>query len=338
MQSNNLISKSNSLILKGGAILLMLFHHLFYSPSSTSLFWDYHIQIGLHDVGVVNQLGIYAKLCVAIFVFVSGYGLETTFLNKELRSLSFYSHRFKKLYLNYWFIWLLFVPIGIFAFGRTPEDAYGNHAVIKMVLDIFGLLNLTGSYGYNPTWWFYSCIILLYLGFPLLHRWLASKWLLLLSLGIIVSCLAELYLPIITPISNYLLPFLVGMWIARVLVSVFDKLKVFDTIIAFVLLSAIRNFSHMVCVIDTLLCMTLVVFLYKVKFSNWLGGCFVQLGKHSQNIFLFHTFIFLYWFKELTYITQIPLIILIQLTVVCYLISLAIEFLKLKIGFYKLCK
>ena len=123
--------------------------------------------------------------------------------------LSFYKYRFKKLYLNYWFIWLLFVPVGIFIFGRTPTDAYGNHAIIKMILDFWGLLNLTGSYGYNPTWWFYSCIILLYLGFPLLHKWLTNKWHLLLSLAVIVSRLAGL--PIITPISSYLLPFLAGM-------------------------------------------------------------------------------------------------------------------------------
>ena len=290
MQSNNLIDKRKSFMLKGLGILLMLFHHLFYSPSSTSLFWDYHINIRTHDFGLVNQLGICAKLCVAIFVFSSGYGLESTFLNKEIKVISFYIHRFKKLYLNYWFIWLLFVPVGIFVFGRTPADAYGNHAIIKMILDFFGLLNLTGSYGYNPTWWFYSCIILLYLFFPLLHKCLFSKWLLLLSLGLIVSHLARL--PILTPISNYLLPFLAGMWVARIPTSAFDRLKVFDTIITFVLLFVIRNCSGMYCIVDTLLCMTIAVFVYKVKFSNRLETIFVQLGKHSQNIFLFHTFIF----------------------------------------------
>lgn len=331
-----LIGKKKSLILKGIGILLMLFHHLFYSPLSTSLFWDYHFHVGSHDFGVVNQLGIYAKLCVAIFVFVSGYGLEITSLNKKIKVLPFYIHRFKKLYLNYWFIWLLFVPVGIFVFGRIPAEVYGKSAIIKMILDFFGLLNLTGGLCYNPTWWFYSCIILLYLGFPLLHQQFTNKWLLFLSIGIIVSPLAGL--PIITPISNYLLPFLAGMWVARVSRSIFDRLSVFDMIISFVLLSVIRNFSNMYCIVDTLLCMIIAVFLYKVKFSNWLETIFVQLGKHSQNIFLFHTFIFLYWFREETYITRDPLIIFIQLTAICYLISVVIEFIKQKIGFYKLCK
>ncbi len=263
MQPNDLISKSNSLILKGWGILLMLFHHLFYSPSSTSLFLDYHINIGSHDIGIVNELGIYAKLCVAIFVFTSGYGLETIYLNKEMSVLSFYKHRFKKLYLNYWIIWLLFVPIGIFVFGRTPLDAYGNHVLAKMLLDFLGLLNLTGQLGYNPTWWFYSCIIILYLIFPLLHRNISSRWLLILSLGVIVSHLSGL--PIITSISGYLLPFVAGMWIAKMSVSAFHELKLTDLIITFLLLSAIRCITNMYCVVDTLLCIVLAVFLYKVK-------------------------------------------------------------------------
>lgn len=336
MQPNNLINKTNSLIFKGGGILLMLIHHLFYSPSSTSLFWDYHIHVGSHDIGIVNELGIYAKLCVAIFVFASGYGLEVTFLNKELKTLSFYRHRFKKLYLNYWFIWLLFVPIGIFIFGRTPSDVYGNHTFLKMILDFFGLLNLIGQLGYNPTWWFYSCIIVLYLIFPLLHRNISNRWLLILSLAVIVSRLGGL--PIIAPVSRYLLPFFAGMWMARMSSSIFDRLKVTDIVIAFLLLSVIRNFSNMNFVIDTLLCVVLAVLLYKIRIYGWLKLVLVQLGKHSQNIFLFHTFIFLFWFREETYITRNPLIIFIQLTVVCYLISVVIEFVKQKIGFYKLCK
>lgn len=334
MDKSNLISKDNSLVLKGFGILLMLFHHLFYSPESQSLFRDYHINLGSIDIGIVNQLGLYCKLCVAIFVFASGYGLETTYLSRDLSVMTFYKRRFKKLFLNYWFIWLLFVPIGIFVFGRTMTDAYGDHAVIKMILDFFGVLNLTGALGYNPTWWFYSCIIVLYLLFPLLHKLISSKWLLILAISIIVSFCGGL--PIISPIANYLLPFITGMLVARIPVSTFDKLKLQDTVIAFVLLSVVRNFSGMVCVIDTLLCLTFAVFLYQVSLKGWLQKVFIQLGKHSQNIFLFHTFIYWYWFREETYITRDPIIIFIQLTAVCYLISVAIEFVKQKIGFYKL--
>lgn len=179
----------------------MLFHHLFYNPTPSDLFRDYHIQVGFHDFSIFNQTGIYAKLCVASFVFASGYGLETTFLNKQMNALSFYKLRFSKLYINYWFIWLLFVPTSIFVFGRTIPDAYGNHVIIKMVLDFFGLLNLTGGLSYNPTWWFYSCIIVLYLLFPILHKVICSKWLFVLATAFVITRLSGL--SIVSPISSF---------------------------------------------------------------------------------------------------------------------------------------
>ena len=236
--------------------------------------------------------------------------------------------------MNYWFIWLIFVPVGVFIFDRTITDAYGDHAVMKMILDFFGLLNMTGNFGYNSTWWFYSCIIVLYLLYPLLHKKLCDNWLLIISLSVLISLCGKI--PIISPISNYLLPFVGGIMVARIPTTIFDKLRVSDTIIAFVLLSVVRNFSGMICVIDTLLCLTLAIFLYQVRPQGLVQKFFIQLGKHSQNIFLFHTFIYLYWFNEETYITRNPVIIFLQLTAICYVIS--IEFIKQKVGFYKLCK
>ena len=120
-----LISKRNSLILKGGGILLMLIHHLFYNTWSRELYDD----LIINGVGVVNQIGIFSKLCVAVFVFVSGYGLVKS-TPKEVKLKDFYWHRFKKLYLNYWFIWLIFVPVAVFVFGRSLIEAYGDNSIL----------------------------------------------------------------------------------------------------------------------------------------------------------------------------------------------------------------
>ena len=156
----------------------------------------------------------------------------------------------------------------------------------------------------------------------------------ILSIGVIFPSLGMF--PIIMPISNYLLTFIVGMYVARMQYSTFGKIKLIDIAIAFILLSIIRFISNMTCIIDTVLCITIAIFFYKVRLNNWCYMILAQLGKHSQNIFLFHTFIFYYWFREVTYASHNPLIIFIQLIVVCYLISEIIEFVKKKIGFYKL--
>jgi len=130
-----IVSKRNSLIFKGGGILLMLLHHLFYHDEVRPFYND----IIIHGYGVVNQIGIFSKLCVAMFVFASGYGLAVS-TPEDTKLKDFYIHRFKKLYLNYWFIWLLFVPVSIFCFNRSFLDAYGNHYCLKACLDFLGWL------------------------------------------------------------------------------------------------------------------------------------------------------------------------------------------------------
>ena len=184
--------------------MLLLLHHLFYKQ--TGLYDDIRIYNGLY---LVNELGQFGKLCVAIFVFLSGYGLTIQAKKQNnFNYLSFYKRRFSKLYLNYWFIWIIFVPIGIFFFHRTFDLVYVNHVWEKLVVDILGLSCALGFNGYNATWWFYSCIIILYLLFPLFYRLLKDyKYaLIILALGIYFS--SYIY---IGAISHYCISFILGM-------------------------------------------------------------------------------------------------------------------------------
>lgn len=330
METIELISKRNSLIIKGG-VLLMLVHHLFYSEASRA----YYNDIVLHGYGLTNQLGIFSKVCVAIFVFASGYGLSCKYRG-SFSLKKYYVSRFKKLYLNYWFIWLIFVPIGVFVFHRTFEDVYESHVVVKSVLDFLGLLNLTGQLGYNPTWWFYSCIIVLYLIYPWLNSRFERSPYLILSLAVFASFIG--LLSFVKPYSCYLLPFLAGMLMERK-PEFFKSIGVWELVVSLGMLFVMRNFSgEATFIVDTIICIGFAVLLYRVKLPKWLDDTMVSLGKHSMNIFLFHTFIFSFWFKEYIYITRNPFLIFLSLIIPCYLISVLIEFIKDKIGFYRLLK
>lgn len=57
------------------------------------------------------------------------------------------------------------------------------------------------------------------------------------------------------------------------------------------------------------------------------------LGKHSMNIFLFHTFIFYMWFRNFIYASRNPLIIFLELFIACLLISIVLECVKKLIRF-----
>ena len=321
------ISWDNSLILKGVGIILMLIHHLFYSEYSRALYDD----VAIRGYGLVNQIGLYGKLCVAIFVFVSGYGLAKSY-GTDFDWKAFYRRRFKKLYFNYWFIWLVFVPIGVFVFHRTFAEAYGDHILVKFVLEFLGMLNLTGLLGYNPTWWFYSCIILLYALYPVLAK-NYDRYL----LGTVSTILPlSWFIVPLRPISHYLLPFIAGMYVARKEVRCSGT---WGTLLAIILLSVFRNISgNLVFIIDTLLCIGLASLLSVVEVPEGVKAVFKSLGKHSMNIFLFHTFIYHYWFENLVYATRNPLMIFLSLIIPCWVISCFLEFVKDRLGFYHLCK
>ena len=308
----------------------MLFHHLFYSEWSLPLYDD----ITIHGNGVINQLGIFSKLCVAVFVFVSGYGLVVS-TPIDIKLKDFYWHRFKKLYLNYWFVWILFVPISVFVFGRTFIEAYGNHYLVKAILEFFGLSKMIGIMGYNPTWWFYSCIVLLYLLFPLLYKYMFKCTYLIICLAVTIVLVR--FLPGINLISDYLFAFVTGMLIAKMPISWIKGVRVWHIVVALLLLTSWR-FSELspTHIVDGLLCVGMALLLYKIPMNNWTGRIMENLGKHSMNMFLIHTFIFYYWFRDYIYFTRNPILIFLSLLITSYLFSLVIEWLKRISGFYRL--
>ena len=70
------LTKSDSLRLKGVAMLMMFFHHLY---CQVSRFDGYEISFSPFGQDAVVDVAMFFKLCVSIFAFVSGYGLLTSY-------------------------------------------------------------------------------------------------------------------------------------------------------------------------------------------------------------------------------------------------------------------
>lgn len=203
------LSITDSSVLKGIAILMMLFHHVFYNPN------DGYLDFRIGDVWCINSLAAVCKLCVAVFVFISGYGLMTRYKDVEHINLwEYYKRRFVKLMFNYWFVWLIFVPISVLWLGPSLAAQYnGTHISIKLILDFLGIVNWINPeiYPYNPAWWFYGCIIALYIVFPLLHNIVRSNILYVFALWVALYSLPSYYL---FSVRLYLLTFICGMILA----------------------------------------------------------------------------------------------------------------------------
>lgn len=208
---NLTLRESNAL--KGIALMMLLIHHLFYIDNGM---WD-DMTIGHYKLA--HCLGVACKACVALFVFLSGYALGTTTAGKPVNVNKFYLRRFSKLYFNLWIIALFFVPLGVFIFDRNFQEVYADPIWMNAILDFLGLINITGQFGYNPTWWFYSCILLLYLIFPLvatcIYKWPKSRWIFLLC-SILLVMVPWVW---VQPIRWYAFPFILGIVSSKSLIT-----------------------------------------------------------------------------------------------------------------------
>ena len=313
-------------MLKGIALILLLCHHCLYTGEGYN-------DIYIHGYPVFKSFGVFCKLCVSIFVFLSGYGLTKVAINNNGigNPLQFYRKRYVKLMMNYWLIWLLFVPIGVLFFNRTFPDVYGNHFVVKSIVDFFGLYRAVYGtpYGYNATWWFYSCIIILYLLYPLLWK-LKSYWFLLIPLSIISVSFGRIPILGSSGAFNYLLAFVCGLSLAFIPIPVGGRTPIWKLLmIAFFSLICLYRFFVTNSVLWDSAILIWGVYSYKVfPLNNILSRLFSFLGRHSFNIFLFHTFIYEYYFHNMVFWSSNPILIVLTLLVVCSLISVGIEHIK----------
>ncbi len=200
------LSSNDSLILKGIAICAMLRHHLF----TTAEYGNF-----------VLFLGGLGKVCVAIFLFASGYGLYVQYNKLNVSptkdgakvSFMFLIKRFIKFYVNYWVVFIIFVPIGVFVFGRTLNQPYGE-SVNLFKRFIYDVLGVQGFSSYNITWWFNKLIIILYLLFPLMFFLIKRfPWMTLLVLLVVLRFGNHFaWINANTDLSVWLLPFGLGMF------------------------------------------------------------------------------------------------------------------------------
>lgn len=120
--------KRESEFCKGIGIAMMIFHHLFYKAEN---YQDFVISFAPFSEERINFYALLCKVCVAIFVFISGYGITASYYKKfadwepsvgEIKD--FIWKRIWKLLTLYWFAFLLTClcqPL-----GRTITEAYGG--------------------------------------------------------------------------------------------------------------------------------------------------------------------------------------------------------------------
>ena len=165
-------------IAKGIAILLLLWHHIFLNtPENQQRFVSLFSIKGVPIECLVSE---YAKVCVAMFLVLSGYGLYKSWINRfgiilggnynpRIKDqISFVKNRLTKLMFGFWVVFIIFVPLSIW-FGKPFWIVYKGN-VLYGLIDFFGLSTIFSTPTMNPTWWFMGAIIVFYILFPLLIK------------------------------------------------------------------------------------------------------------------------------------------------------------------------
>lgn len=151
------MNKAEALQLKGMAILMMLFLHLFNTTGRVELcdtfinFWN--------GKPLVLAMSRIAAFCVPIYLFISGYGLTEACKKKGVGNMHPLKRIFK-LYVNFWVVFVIFVPLGHYLNpGLYTAD-------IPVLLANFFAVRCD----YNNEWWFLFPYFMLVLSFrPLVH-------------------------------------------------------------------------------------------------------------------------------------------------------------------------
>ncbi len=193
------IRREQSLAMKGYAILLIMIHNfvdhimvmgnneMAYCPSATADFVS-HI---LSRPSVWHIFSFTGWIGVALFIFVSGYGLTRKYGTKTIDTTDYIKHHTIKLWVLLAPMYLLYVLVMYWLCGE-PHNWQSILAQLSFTVNILSYGD--NSFAIEPgVYWFFGAILQFYLLFLLLRKWRVS-WLFAALAGAIALHYGFLYL------------------------------------------------------------------------------------------------------------------------------------------------
>lgn len=349
----NFYGKTESLVLKGLAIICMTWTHMFFYPDR------YNNQISWISIGSVFNTKfellfetLLSDAIVPIFLFCAGYaffigfGKETS-CREDIKKLG---RRICKIYKSYWIVFLIFIPICILT-GCIKFD------LAEFVFNFIGALST-----YCGEWWFFSLYIELYVCTFLFRNFISERkrWpfiagvsLLLMFAGyagkFVMGQLPGEYAWIAkswgwTELYNFLLWqtfFAMGLIFNRL--DVFNRLDDFLSarfgkykVVAYILIlcgwaGAYLPGLNLVSQLVMTPCICLGVTGIVKYLPKWIVRIFEFLGKHSTYIWLCHSILLYKLMTEVVFSLRISVLCWIFLMLMSLSISIILTHAEVKI-------
>lgn len=157
--------KKEADLMKGIAITMMFYHHLFGFDTWLSENITYST-INIFGFQLQYIIAYFCKICVGIYIFSSGYAL---YINKHKQSFHNTMKRILKFLINYWKIFFIFILFGLLFQESFPP-------LTRFIKELFGIETATGfnwNYfdGIHPVFaWYVSFYILFLLLSPFISK------------------------------------------------------------------------------------------------------------------------------------------------------------------------
>lgn len=356
-------TKEHTMQMKGIAIIILLFHHCFlnaqrwatvpYEKLATTKGWGYYpISFAPFSSHTIQYLASFSKICVAMFVFMTGYGMWVSYESQKKKTTMSNYIKKRMVTLMTGFL-IIFVVTEILAIptGRFIE-VYGHdfRSVVYMIIDALGLAKLLGTPLFCLTWWYMSLAIVLIMIFPFVHSIMGKyQWVVVVA-SIIVPRACGFGQS--TDLFRYLLAYTLGMYFAQHDLLVRIKEKFMEQNVAGKLLSLIVSLIGLAVIIkcrqnawigwkyldfwDGFAAMYVIVnsYIYILN-GKWIVKGLGFLGKHSMNIFLIHSFYRDVFFHEFTYSFYYAWLDYIVLMAISLVTSIVLEWFKKLIRYEK---
>lgn len=356
-------TKEHTMQMKGIAIIILLFHHCFlnaqrwatvpYEKLATTKGWGYYpISFAPFSSHTIQYLASFSKICVAMFVFMTGYGMWVSYESQKKKTTMSNYIKKRMVTLMTGFL-IIFVVTEILAIptGRFIE-VYGHdfRSVVYMIIDALGLAKLLGTPLFCLTWWYMSLAIVLIMIFPFVHSIMGKyQWVVVVA-SIIVPRACGFGQS--TDLFRYLLAYTLGMYFAQHDLLARIKEKFMEQNVAGKLLSLIVSLIGLAVIIkcrqnawigwkyldfwDGFAAMYVIVISYiYILNGKWIVKGLGFLGKHSMNIFLIHSFYRDVFFHEFTYSFYYAWLDYIVLMAISLVTSIVLEWFKKLIRYEK---
>lgn len=325
------ISKQINLCLKSIAIILMYFLHVFTYLDRIKE-GSYIGIFKINNLFIEQYIGMFGSICVMIFLFLSGYGLYIN--NKENIKFRTICSRIFKFYINFWIVFILFIPIGFFI-GKYKFN------INDFILNFLGLRTT-----YNGEWWFISLYIFFIISYPIISKVInrlsfnksVCATLSTFVIGMILIKMSIIFnLKFLGTMGNFItwwIYFISGILVCKY--EIFDRAKLklkkinLDRKAIYILIFIISIGLYfilpqiaLVKYFDKILVVLMFIFstinlVKPTKLSN-------LIGKNSTNMWLMHSFFCYYLFNEFTYRFKYSIIIILQLIIITLILSAIIN-------------